>query len=105
MEPHAQPYSSGGSLPERLARVEERQQSDRVIAALNYESLQNQIDSLRQEIRTPPPARRPHPSPHQQLSMAAWVKLGLAALLPFLVYVLTGSVEQANHASKLLGGP
>lgn len=82
-------------MRERLARLEERQDGDRRLAYLNHETLQQQIDQLRHEVRSL--------SIVAPAGMAPWIKLGLAILLPFLVYALTGSLEQASRASRIIG--
>ena len=87
----------GETLSERVARLEERQQSERELSRLNYQILQGQIDGLRQDFRAPPIT-----TPH---GLMTWGKLALAFLLPFLIYANLITPERAAHVSRALGGP
>ena len=93
----ARDFQPRETLGEKVARLEVWREADRDLSRLNYQILQGQIDSLRQDIRAPAIT-----TPH---GLATWVKVLAALLLPFLVYANLLSPEKAASVSRVVGGP
>lgn len=90
---------------ERIGRLESAMHYEREMRnaalALHWHQMQayvdGQVTQLRHEMRL-----RGFGEP---LGLAGWMKLAAALLLPFLAFLLTGSLEQAATVAKVMGSP